>query len=528
VRERTAMTRPPSPRASPTRLAAAALVLVLVPGGPTSHAAERVDARVTVDPTAVVRVVDGRYFGLNATIWDEAFAKPETPALLADAGTRVLRFPGGSLSDEYHWKTNTTLGNTWTWATDFDAFARVAVALNSAVYITVNYGSGTPEEAAEWVTYANVTRRYGFKFWEIGNENYGLWETDLQVVRHDPYTYALRTRDYVAQMKAADPTIRVGVVVITGEDSYVNNLRHPATNPRTGRVHNGWTPVLLATLRSLGVTPDFAVYHRYEQAPGAESDAALLQSARTWADDARDLRQQLTDYLGPAGAGVELVVTENNSVYSDPGKQTTSLVNGLFLADSVGNILQTEFRALLWWDVRNGQLNANNNGDALYGWRPYGDYGVISTASTFGSPTSFEPYPTYYVAKLLSHWARGGDLVVRAQSDHALLPVFAARTNTGDLKLLVINKSPTAALTARIDLGTFDSHRTAKVCSYGIPQDEAARTGIGSGDLATAALEIPGPTFSATFAPYSVTVLSLQPRDPQRIVRRVLRRFDSP
>src|SRR4029079_7881514 len=102
-----------------------------------------------------------------------------------------------------------------------------------------------------------------------------------------------------------------------------------------GQVHNGWTPVMLTTLRSLGVTPDFLIHHSYLQGPGLEGDAALLQSARIWTSDAANLRQMLTDYLGAAGAGVELACTEHNSVYTNPGKQSTSLVNGLFLADTI-------------------------------------------------------------------------------------------------------------------------------------------------------------------------------------------------
>ena len=46
----------------------------------------------------------------------------------------------------------------------------------------------------------------------------------------------------------------MSVVVVTGENSYANYTDHPATNPRTGQTHNGWTPVLLATLHSFGVT----------------------------------------------------------------------------------------------------------------------------------------------------------------------------------------------------------------------------------------------------------------------------------
>ena len=79
-----------------------------------------------VDPSDVVRTVDDRHFGLNATIWDGEFSSTTTRDLLAAAGTRALRFPGGSLSDEYHWATNTTLDNTWEWATCFDDFASVA------------------------------------------------------------------------------------------------------------------------------------------------------------------------------------------------------------------------------------------------------------------------------------------------------------------------------------------------------------------------------------------------------------------
>jgi alpha-L-arabinofuranosidase len=63
-------------------------------------------------------------------------------------------------------------------------------------------------------------------------------------------------------MKAADPTIKIGAVAVTGEDSYANYTDHPAVNPRTGASHNGWTPVMLATLKSVGITPDFLIYHR--------------------------------------------------------------------------------------------------------------------------------------------------------------------------------------------------------------------------------------------------------------------------
>ena len=213
-------------------------------------------------------------------------------------GNVALRFPGGSASDDYHWATNVSGNNTWQWATSFDKFANVALPTGAQVFITVNYGSGTPAEAADWVRYSNITKGYGFKYWEVGNENYGTWENDINNRPHDPQTYATRFRDFYTQMKAVDPTIRIGCPIVIGEDSNVNYTDLTVTNPRTGTAHHGWTPVMLTTMSNLGVIPDFVAYHRYEQGPGGENDAVLLQAAKTWPNDAADLRQQLVDYLG--------------------------------------------------------------------------------------------------------------------------------------------------------------------------------------------------------------------------------------
>jgi alpha-L-arabinofuranosidase len=456
---------------------------------------------LNVDANQILRLVDDRMFAINAAVWDAQFNTPTTAMFLTDMGNKVLRFPGGSLSDEYHWRTNTSLNNTWTWATSFDAFAGIARQAGSQAFITVNYGSGTAQEAADWVQYSNVTKGYGFKYWEIGNENYGNWERDEHARPNDPYTYAQQSKLYIDAMKSIDPTIKIGVVMVTGEDNYANYSDHPATNPRTGQVHNGWNPVMLATLKSLGVTPDFVVYHKYDQAPGQESDQGLLQSSSSWARDVADLRQQLNDYLGASAASVEIVCTENNSVYTNPGKQTTSLVNGLFMADSIGQALQTELKGLVWWDLRNDQATSNNNSSSLYGWRLYGDYGVASPGN--------DRYPTYFVAKLMKYWARGADSVVRATSDFAGLPGYAVKRPDGSLALLVINKDATVQRQAQISLSGYTPSSSATVYSYGIPQDEAARTGVGSIDVASTSFAVPGATFSYTFAPYSVTVISI-------------------
>jgi hypothetical protein len=282
-------------------------------------------------------------------------------------------------------------------------------------------------------------------------------------------------------------------------------------NPRTGIAHHGWSAVLLATFKQLGVTPDFVIYHRYEQGPGGENDAFLLNSAKTWGNDAAAIRQLLTDYLGKDARQVEIDCTENNSVYGNPGKQTTSLVNGLFLADSLGNILKTEFNSFFWWDLRNGQETGNNNSGSLYGWRRYGDYGIVDAATPAGPA---DRYPTFYVYKLLKNFARGGEKVIAAASDYNGLGVYAVRDpHARTLNLLLINKHPTAALNVSVVVDGFPVGRPSAVYTYGIPQDEAARTGTGSADVAQTTVTPAGQAFTYAPAPYSATVIQLTRAD---------------
>jgi hypothetical protein len=377
------------------------------------------------------------------------------------------------------------------------------------VYITANYGTGTPQEAAAWVHESNIVRGLKNWYWEIGNENYGSWERDNNNRPHDPVTYANRFKEYWLAMKAADPRIKIGAVVALGEDSFSNYPEQQVTNPRTGEVHRGWTPIVLDTLRQLGIAPDFVIYHRYEQGPFGESDLFLLNSASSWANDAAGIRQMVNDYVGPKAHRVELAVTEHNSVFSNPGKQTTSLVNGLFHADAVGNLLKTEFNAMLWWDLRNGQEGGNNNDALLYGWRRYGDYGIVNAADPSGPA---DRYPTFYVSKLLKYFARGGETVVQASSDYGSLGVYAVRGNDNSMRILVINKHPSAAVSTTISIPGLRNGEIAKVYSYGIPQDEAAHTGMGSADVQQSSITV-GTTLTFTPGPYSVHVIQLKPRN---------------
>jgi alpha-N-arabinofuranosidase len=521
-------------------------------------------ANVTVDIAAPGRAVDERLFGANSTAWDSALGTPQTLSLLQAAGLRAIRLPGGSLSDEYHWRTNTnldhaTIAQPWSWAAGFDKSSALTLGLNAHAMVTVNYGTGTPEEAAAWVAYANFATSGGsdvtlgtdapasgttalptpvaydwqtartwanlraasplatddgmnflrlgraqplaFKYWEVGNENYGDWESDLQSPAHSALTYANRAAQYMTKMRSVDSSIKIGVVVA-----------------KSGEYAN-WTQVALGQLNTLGVRPDFVIYHRYDGAPGQESDATLLQSANTWAADEANLRTLVNAAFGASGPGIEIVVTENNSVYSNPGKQSTNLVNGLFLADSLGNVLaKTHIAGFFWWDVRNGPSNANNNAAALYGWRGYGDYGLLSSVpgTTFtGAPTtSTETYPTYHAFKLLSYFARGGDTVLPATADSNLVSAFAVQRAGGGQSLLVINKNATSAVNVSLTLAGATA-TSATIYTYGKDNDAAAQTGTsGCSEITSSTATVTAGALAHSFPSYSMSVVWLGPNAP--------------
>jgi hypothetical protein len=488
----------------------AGITLVAAPAPVTVH--------VGVNATQSVRTVDSRVFGVNTAAWDGYLDSSSTVSVLTNINNQVLRWPGGSWGDGYHWTNEPdSVGYlNRNWGSFSTNFIHVATNTHAQAFIIVNYGSSTPAEAAYGVRMFNVTNHCSFKYWEVGNEVGGSWEeddnTNAPYMAHDPWTYAQRFTDYYNQMKAVDPTIKIGAVADTTEDGTSNYTNHPVVNPRTGVTHNGWTPVMLTYMRSNNVTPDFLICHDYAPSDG---DVNNLLWTKTWADHATSMRQMLNDYLGSSVAtNVEL----NGTEFGPSGdRQYISLVGGLFYADMIGQILQTEFNSLLWWDLRNGQNTVTNSDNALYGWRtnssgiPLTDGGIVNGNVL---PPNSNCYPSYYCMKLMQHFARGGDTVISVTNDYKLLGTYAVRRTNGILTLLVINKSSYANLNAIINLTGYVPSTNATVYSYGIPQDDAARTGIGSMDVVQTNFPAAGANFNYTFPPYSATVLSLVPTAP--------------
>src|SRR5262249_4098496 len=140
--------------------------------------------------------------------------------------------------------------------------------------------------------------------------------------------------------------------------------------------------------------------------------------------------------------------------------------------DALGGIMQTEYNAALFWDLRNG-YDTGHHTNNVYGWRYGGDYGILGSSGTPPATGTYVPYPTYFAEQLASIFAHDGDQVVRAVSDSATLSAYAVRGQNGRLELLVINKNPSTDVTEQFQLTGFAPSGQAAIWQYGKAQDTA-------------------------------------------------------
>jgi hypothetical protein len=468
----------------------AAIVAVLIgvaltATGPAVHASTAV-VNVTINADEGLGTVPDTAYGLNQAVWDAQMNTAASVNLLSQAGIEMMRYPGGSYGDIYNWQTNTAPGGYVAPGTGFDQFMSTVNSVGAQAILIANYGSGTPQEAADWVQYANITKGYHDEYWEIGNEVYGNgyygddWETDDHSSK-SPTTYADNVLQYASAMKAVDPTIKIGAV-----------LTLPGNWP-DGVVASGdamdWNQTVLSIA---GSAINFVIVHYY---PSPDSAAAALQTPQQLPGELAQLRQEIDQYAGSNGPNIGVAMTETDSNYdmdTQPG--------ALYAADTYFTALENGVFNVDWWDTRNGEGTVSTAPD---GATDYGDEGILSSGNCNSDnvcePPLNTPFPAYYGIQMLSDVAMPGDTLVRAGSDNPLIAVHAARNADGDLSVELINKDPSNAYTINFHYdGWQPSSAPPTVYTYG---DEA--TSITQAQQGTSATQV--------IQPYSIETVKLAP-----------------
>lgn len=146
-------------------------------------------------------IYEGIYVGESSDIPNIHGMRKDVVEALREINLPVLRWPGGCFADEYHWKdgigpksTRKRMVNTnWGGVVEDNSFGThefmdLCEQIGCEPYIALNIGSGTVQEAAEWVEYmtfdgespmADLREKNGHKepwkvkYLGIGNENWG-------------------------------------------------------------------------------------------------------------------------------------------------------------------------------------------------------------------------------------------------------------------------------------------------------------------------------------------------------------------
>lgn len=170
-------------------------------------------------------IYEGIYVGENANIPNIKGYRKDVVEAFRELKIPVLRWPGGCFADTYHWKDGigpkkdrpAIVNVFWGGVTEDNSFGThefldFCELIGTEPYLSINVGTGTVQEAVEWVEYVNsankspmadLRRRNGrekpwqVKYWGIGNENWGCGG-DM-----DPEYYAHVFRNYSSYLRGA-------------------------------------------------------------------------------------------------------------------------------------------------------------------------------------------------------------------------------------------------------------------------------------------------------------------------------------
>tara|TARA_R110000787_G_scaffold52534_11_gene123672 strand:- start:837 stop:2432 length:1596 start_codon:yes stop_codon:yes gene_type:complete len=146
-------------------------------------------------------IYGGVWVGKNSSIPNVRGIRTDVVEALRAIKVPNVRWPGGCFADEYHWrdgigdpkKRPVTVNANWGGSIENNAFGTHEYfdfidQIGSEAYVSINLGSGTYQEAAEWVAYMTADTRntagqmraangrkepWKIRYLGIGNENWG-------------------------------------------------------------------------------------------------------------------------------------------------------------------------------------------------------------------------------------------------------------------------------------------------------------------------------------------------------------------
>lgn len=352
--------------------------------------------------------------GVNTAAWDTNFVDPQIATQMSAADVGLVRYPGGSWADKYLFETNTVAGAVQ--PVDYAQFTKQVDAVKSGqVFNTIDYGSDTPQTAADWVKQSQLAGQ-GAALWEIGNEEYGSWEQDGHANPHTPASYATNALPYIQAMKAVDP--KAQVCFDYGMDG--------GLAPGSGA--DNWQTWDDTILKADAASIDCADVHWY---PINGIPTETVQSIMETVDNIPAAAAEVHNELATNDPTAYFLVGETN-VSQTANAWNEEPVGALFAAANTLEWLSFGAQSADWWDVHN------------YG-SPTADFGMFSSGSS-GESAVDTPYPPYFGYQLASKLAVHGATVSTLDLGIPNVYTYTSRLPDGSYAVLLANADPTTAV----------------------------------------------------------------------------------
>lgn len=359
-------------------------------------------------------------------------------AFLKGLHPAYLRFPAGHNGQSYVWSTTDSDGYGVMTPNLMDAFVALCRAVGAEPYIAVNIDSvtGSVADAKAYITYANVTKNYNVKWWQIGNEpNLGSTETSLTTAFTDyPATYLT----YRNALLSVDPNIKT-----VGLESYQGMQILREYNADGNFIDRGEPDFFSPFLAAVGNQVDAVAWHYYQLYSGDSNTNLGTSSSLTTAN----LFQEAPSDWPPAGLTfADMIIPYMRT------KMKTALPNAEIwideFAEDSGNVLagrgvsDTLAGALWAADVTGRYADQGTNGLFHFIFKAVGS-STLQFGYTLLDNTNL-PRPEYYSYWLMANHY-GDQMVKTSTSAITQVASHAALSSTdGSLHVMLVNKSSTA------------------------------------------------------------------------------------
>lgn len=450
---------------TPKTFSATAYTEAAVPGGNPA-------ALVTVDASKIIAKVPSSVFGQNANSWMSQFVtEPVLTNHIKNLQPNIIRFPGGSISDTYFWNASNNQppadappslldangtshsSSYWygknpdSWTCSVDNYYNMLQQTGNQGLITVNYGYaryGTGSDpvaqaahlAADWVRYDNGRTKY----WEVGNECNGVWETGYRINTTENKDgqpeivtgalYAQHAKVFIDSMRKAAQEI--GKTIYIG--AYILEKQPESWQTQTDQTWNS------GVFANIADKPDYYVIHSYytPYMTNASADEILATASNNTAAMMTYVKTNMT----ANGAAVKPIALDEWNITSSGSMQQVSHINGMHAAILLGEAIKNKYGMTSRWDLANSWFDPTTKA-------PGNDHGLFNIGDEPGV-SKWNPRPAFYYMYYFQKMI--GDRMLPASFSYGNnVLAYASSFTSGQKGIILVNKA-TASQVAQVAL----------------------------------------------------------------------------